>query len=320
MSKIDSMLAILWMLNSGRKMTAQQISERLEMNIRTVYRYIDTLSASGVPIISDAGHHGGYTLLHRFIESPLLFHVDEQAALLHAADFAEQAGYYGGKALDRAAAKLKQYSNPEQITMINQRLEGFEVIQTAGRPRVEPALDLLAQSIVSKNAVLIEYDTRLQGKPRQRMLDPYGILYWNHNWYVIGYCHFREEIRSFRVDRILNWTATEHTFDRPPSFSAADFFMNHILSSAEHPQSLKLLTLTGQASSLDHLCQHWFLGHHVKDRSPDTVTFELQETDMHNAVPYLFFPYGTSIQVVEPERMKQRMLEVLQEMMNHYQA
>lgn len=44
MAKTDSLLAILWMLSSGEKITAKQISEKLEMNIRTVYRYIDTLS------------------------------------------------------------------------------------------------------------------------------------------------------------------------------------------------------------------------------------------------------------------------------------
>ena len=88
------MMAILWMLNSGRKITAKQISEKLEINIRTVYRYIDALSTSGVPIISDTGHNGGYTLLNNFIESPLLFDVEEQTALFHAAAFAEEAGYY----------------------------------------------------------------------------------------------------------------------------------------------------------------------------------------------------------------------------------
>lgn len=57
------MLAILWMLRSGGKITAKQISEKLEMNIRTVYRYIDSISTSGVPIISEPVHNGGYTLL-----------------------------------------------------------------------------------------------------------------------------------------------------------------------------------------------------------------------------------------------------------------
>ncbi len=71
MPKIDNMLAILWMLRSGQKLTAKQISEKLEMNIRTVYHYIDTLSTSGVPIISEPGHNGGYSLLNNFIKAPL---------------------------------------------------------------------------------------------------------------------------------------------------------------------------------------------------------------------------------------------------------
>lgn len=71
MPKIDNILAILWMLSSGEKVTVKQISEKLEVNIRTVYRYIDTLSTSGVPIISEAGHKGGYTLLNNYIEAPL---------------------------------------------------------------------------------------------------------------------------------------------------------------------------------------------------------------------------------------------------------
>ncbi|MDF2652667.1 MAG: DeoR family transcriptional regulator [Paenibacillus sp.] len=59
MPKNDNMLTILWMLNSGEKWTAKEISEKLEIHIRTVYRYMDALCASGVPIISDTGHNGG---------------------------------------------------------------------------------------------------------------------------------------------------------------------------------------------------------------------------------------------------------------------
>ena len=69
MAKNGNMLAILWMLNSGTKITAKQIAEKLEINIRTVYRYIDSLCESGVPIISDSGQNGGYTLLNNFIQA-----------------------------------------------------------------------------------------------------------------------------------------------------------------------------------------------------------------------------------------------------------
>ena len=91
MSKNDNMLAILWMLNSGTKITAKQISERLEINIRSVYRYMDALCVSGVPIISEPGHNGGYSLLNNFIRTPLLFDLEEKKSLLHAAIFAMEA-------------------------------------------------------------------------------------------------------------------------------------------------------------------------------------------------------------------------------------
>jgi predicted DNA-binding transcriptional regulator YafY len=67
------MLSILWMLRSGKRMTAKQLAEELEIHVRTVYRCIDSLCASGVPIVADLGPNGGYSILSRFADSPLFF-------------------------------------------------------------------------------------------------------------------------------------------------------------------------------------------------------------------------------------------------------
>jgi len=60
MARLDGMLSILWLLKSNGKMTAEKIAESLELSVRTVYRYIDLLCVSGVPIISEPGHGGGF--------------------------------------------------------------------------------------------------------------------------------------------------------------------------------------------------------------------------------------------------------------------
>ncbi|MGE6517588.1 helix-turn-helix transcriptional regulator [Lysinibacillus sphaericus] len=320
MAKIDNMMAILWMLHSGRKMTAQQIAEKLEMNIRTVYRYIDALSASGVPIIADSGHNGGYTLLNNFIESPLLFDVEEQTALQHAATFAKEAGYFLGEALDRATSKLQMYANQEQERLIKQHLQGLEVLSPIGKASLEPILKKLEQGIVHESSVEIEYHTSREQQPKRRIVDPYGILYWNNNWYVIAFCHLRNEIRSFRVGRIVSISHTESTFHRPTSFSADEFFMKNLLPEVEDKQGLMPLVVGGKASALDNLCQHWFLGHHFKERTSNTVIFLLEEEAIHTYVPYLLLPYGKSIQVIEPESLKQKLIEVLYELINYYQV
>lgn len=166
------MLAILWMLNSGVKMTAKQISPKLEINIRTVYRHIDALCASGVPIISDPGHYGGYSLRNNFIRAPLLFDMEEKKALFHATVFAKVAGYPSSEALGNATSKLKMYSNQEQETILNHHLARFEVINRMEDPSIQQILAELEQAVEKEFSVEIDYRTGREEQPKNRMIDP----------------------------------------------------------------------------------------------------------------------------------------------------
>jgi len=319
MPKIDNMLAILWMLRSGEKITAKQISEKLEMNIRTVYRYIDTISTSGVPIISEPGHNGGYTLLNNFIEAPLFFDFEEQTALFHAAVFAEEAGYYGGEALNRAISKLSKYSNQEQETKINQHLASLEVISRLSSLSMEPFLKELEQAVADGYSVKILYHKSGEKQLNYRLVDPYRIIYWNNKWYVIGFCHLRNDIRSFRVDRIESLMLTENKFNRPENFSARDFFMKNLLPTIEDKEGITSLVINGNESTLNDVCQHWFLGHYLHERNSNQAVFLLEKDIVHTYIPYLLLPYGKSIQIIEPMSLKKRLVEVLSELIQFHQ-
>jgi predicted DNA-binding transcriptional regulator YafY len=303
MPKNDNMLAILWMLNSGVKMTARQISEKLEINIRTVYRYIDALCASGVPIISDTGHNGGYSLLNNFFRAPLLFDVEEQKALLHAAVFAKEAGYPFSEALNNATSKLKKYSNEQQGKELNRHLTGFEVINHDYHPSVKPVLMELEQAVANQYSVEIE---------------PYGMFYWNNKWYTVAFCHLRNEIRSFRAERILHIKRTQMMFKRPEAFSAREFFIKNLLPDLAGKEGLISLIIGGRSEALDDLCLHWFLGHHLKERTSNQAVFLLDEKVIHAYVPYFLLSYGKSIQVIEPLSLKKKFVAVASELMEYY--
>jgi predicted DNA-binding transcriptional regulator YafY len=320
MPKVDNMLAVLWMLRSGEKVTAQQISEKLELNIRTVYRYIDTLSTSGVPIISESGHNGGYSLLNHFIEAPLFFDFEEQTSLLHAAVFAGEAGYYGGEALNRAVSKLGKYSNPEQETKINQHVSSLEVISHLRSSSVEPTLKVLETAVADEYSVKITYQNGKENQFSDRLIDPYRIIYWNNKWYVIGFCHLRKEHRSFRVDRIERLILTQDTFIRPEDFSASNFFMNNLLPTLQDKEEITSLILSGNKKTLEEICQHWFLGHYLQSQSTNQATFLLEKDILHTYVPHLLLPYGKAIQVIEPISLKKRLIEVLADLINFHQV
>ncbi|MGM0842773.1 MAG: helix-turn-helix transcriptional regulator [Bacillota bacterium] len=320
MPKTDNMLAILWMLRSGEKVTAKQISEKLEMNIRTVYRYIDTISTSGVPIVSEPGHNGGYSLLNHFVEAPLFFDVEEQTSLYHAAVFAGEAGYYGGEALDRAISKLSHHSNQEQETKFHQHVTSLEVISRLRPHSIEPFLKELEQAVADGYSVNIHYHKSGEQPLSERLVDPYRMIYWNNKWYVIGFCHLRNDIRSFRVDRMERLMLTENTFNRPENFSARDFFVKSLLPTIEDKEGIMSLVLSGDKSALDGICQHWFLGHYLQERTSNQAVFLLEKDILHTYVPHLLLPYNTSIKVNEPISLKNRLIEVLSKLIEFHQV
>ncbi|MDX8288505.1 YafY family protein [Metabacillus indicus] len=320
MPKTDNMLAILWMLRSGKKVTAKEISEKLEMNIRTVYRYIDTISTSGVPVISEPGHNGGYTLLNSFIEAPLFFDSEEQTSLFHAAVFAEEAGYYGGEALNRAISKLRNYSNQEQETKINQHVTSLEVINRLSPHSMEPFLKELQQAVADGYSVTFLYCKSGEKQLNDRLVDPYKMIYWNTKWYVIGFCHLRNDIRSFRVDRMESLMLSENKFNRPENFSARDFFTKSLLPTIEGKEEIISLVISGKKSVLADICQHWFLEHYLQERTSNQAVFLLEKDVLHTYVPYLLLPYNKSIQVIEPRSLKERLIEVLTELIEFHQV
>jgi predicted DNA-binding transcriptional regulator YafY len=318
MSKADQMLAILWLIKSHQRITAKQLAEKLEIHIRTVYRYIDALCASGVPIISDSGHHGGYRLLGHFNEAPLVFDLDEQKALIHAASFALEAGYPFGEKLNQAVAKLKLYTNQTQLAQIHLHEQGLDVIS----PQADAAESSLLQEVevaaAQRVTLSMHYQKGYGSIVETRHLDPYGLVCWKSKWYVVGYCHLRKEIRSFRVDRIRELSRTDMTFERPTDFSARQFILAGILPDSDKPEELISVKITGKEQALDDLCGHWFLVHALVERSQHEAHFQLQEKAIRAHLPYQLLSYGGTIQIKEPQMLIKMLQDITQNLHQYY--
>lgn len=319
MAKLDNILAILWMLSSDKKITAKQISNKLEMNVRTVYRYMDTLSKSGVPIISDTGHNGGYTLLNDFIEAPLFFNSEEKVSLGHAANFAEEAGYYGGKFLNSAITKLRNCSNLEQVIEIEKHMSSLEVINQNNTDTINSHLKTLERCVVDRISIIISYRKNGDNISKDRQVNPYRIIYWKNKWYLIAFCHLRNDVRTFRVDRIVSFTLTDETFDQLDGFTVENYFANNSLPIMEDDGTTTNLIISGDVSTLDDVCNHWFLGHYLKERTFNQAEFQIEVDIMHKYIPQILLPYGKGIKVLKPLSLKEEMIKHLSELIEFYQ-
>ncbi|MEC0230304.1 helix-turn-helix transcriptional regulator [Paenibacillus alba] len=320
MSKADHMLSILWLLKSQRRITAKQLAEKLEINIRTVYRYIDALCASGVPIIADSGHNGGYSLLGQFNDAPLVFDLDEQKALIHAAAFAQEAGYPYGEKLSQAIAKLKMYTNQEQLRQINLHEQGLDVIHPQADASEAVLLQEVEAAVAQSKTIHVQYQKGYGAVTEAREIDPYGLVCWKNKWYVVGHCRLRNEIRSFRVDRIRALDTRDTSFERPADFSARKFLLAGVLPDSDKSVQLISVKITGKEQALDDLCGHWFLVHTLVERTQFEAHFRMEEGAIRLHFPYLLLTYGGTIQIKEPPLLKKLMVGITKNLYNYYAA
>lgn len=301
-------------------MTAQQLAEELEIHIRTVYRYINSLCASGAPIIADSGPNGGYQILDHFIDSPLLFNMEEQKALVHASIFAKEAGYPFTDALEQAIGKLKRYTNERQRDQIELHGKGLSVIYPSSTDRLKEFLQILEQAVAQGRSLEMAYDRGRNNVPIIRVFDPYGIIHWKGHWYTVGMCHYRKALRSFRVDRMKQLKWTEQCFERPSSFSARDFLLKNLLPDSLQSDQLVTVRIQGQERLLNELCQHWLFGHALIERDDQEAIFRLGLPSLESYVPYFLLPYGRALKILEPDLLIEKMVEVSTGIATHYKS
>ncbi|ANA78794.1 YafY family transcriptional regulator [Paenibacillus glucanolyticus] len=319
MSKADNMLSILWMLRSGRKVTAHQIADELEIHVRTVYRCIDSLCASGAPIIADSGPNGGFRILGHFAESPLLFDAEEQKALVHASIFAKETGYPFTDVLQRAIDKLKRYTNEKQLHQMERHSSGLSVLQPPVHEEQRSLLQMLETSSAHGQTLKMIYSNGREGGTVSRDFDPYSIIHWKGQWYAAGYCRLRQEIRNFRVDRIIGLEMTDQHFERPADFSARDALLGALLPDPGNHEPLVTVVIQGHEHVLNELSQHWLFGHALVKRLPGEAHFQLGSSSLTAYVPYFLLPYGKSLHILEPASLVLKLSEITTDMAHHYE-
>lgn len=219
MRRADRLFQIVQTLRGRRLTTARFLAERLGVSDRTIYRDVQDLSLSGVPILGEAGV--GYTLKKGFDLPPLMFDYDEVEALLIGA---RMASAYGGKELAKSAAQAM-----EKIAAVlpENRRAALETTQVyvpdfhvdAG---VVDRFETLRQAIKARQFVYIDYVTDDERRS-QRELRPLALHFWGERWTLAAWCELRQAFRMFRLDRMRELNVQNKTFRDESGKTIADF-------------------------------------------------------------------------------------------------
>ncbi|MEH0830242.1 MULTISPECIES: helix-turn-helix transcriptional regulator [unclassified Micromonospora] len=214
-------LAMLELLQSHHRLTGVELAERLRVDERTVRRYAATLADLGIPVTAERGRYGGYRLRPGYKLPPLMLTDDEAVAVLLGLVAAERLGLGTEEpATVTALAKIRRVLPAplaERLAAVQDHL-GFTL------RRADPALRPAAGTLLTLGAatrqrrrVTLDYRS-WRGDSSRRQVDPYGLVFHAGRWYVTGHDHLREEVRTFRLDRIGAVTTGPETFAVPDGF------------------------------------------------------------------------------------------------------
>ncbi|GAA3011897.1 WYL domain-containing protein [Streptosporangium longisporum] len=214
-------LALLELLQAAPGLTGPELAARLEVDERTVRRYAVRLSDLGVPVQAERGRYGGYRLLPGYKLPPLMLTDDEATAVVLGLLAGRRTGLAVGEAATESALAKIQRVLPgplrERVDAVSQTLD--HTGRAAPRTPAPRAAPLLALAGAARHLATVRLAYRSwRGDASMRELDPYGIVFHSGRWYVAGFDHASGEVRTFRVDRVVDVARTERAFAAPEGF------------------------------------------------------------------------------------------------------
>ena len=220
------LISLILLLQSKPNRKAAELAAELGVSVRTVHRYFEMLDELGIPLYSERGPAGGFSLVRGYKMPPLVLSPDEAVAVGLGASLVEE--MWGTLYRDSARGALVKLDNllPE-----DQRQEiawARRSLVTAGLRHAElgsiqGTLGTLRQALRETRRVSLTYEALSRAEPTCREFDLYALVFrWGH-WYSAGFCHLRQAHRLLRVDRIRKATMMAEHYDIPAGFDPRAF-------------------------------------------------------------------------------------------------
>ena len=314
MNRVDRLHAILVHLQSKRRVTAQELADRFELSLRTVYRDVKALEESGIPILGESGI--GYSIMEGYRLPPVMFTQEEASALLLGSKLVQQfTDASVKKYFDSAMFKIKavlRSSDKDHVEELDNRV----AIDTGPVPfdeTVQLHMSAMRRAIVDRKVIDLEYYSSYREETTQREAEPIGLFYYGQAWHFIGWCRLRNDYRDFRLDRIRKLLVKEEAFDSSGHPSLTEY-----IGELKKDQELLEAEVSFPKNVARYmLSQKYYHGFVSQEEKEGRVYMRFLTANFEHMAHWLLM-YATAPHIESPVELKKIHAKLIREMSNYF--
>jgi predicted DNA-binding transcriptional regulator YafY len=309
------LLSLIMLLQSRSSWKAAELADELSVSERTVHRYMAMLEEMGIPIYSERGRYGGFSLVRGYKLPPLIFTAEEATVLYMGATLVREVwGQTYGDAVTGVTAKLDNVLPDdlrEEVARVRQSLVVGGLAARDYRPW-ETVLHALRQCIVNQRQVRLRYRGLARKDDTERVLDPYALTFQWGLWYLVGFCHLRQDMRTFRVDRVQEVEPLHQEFEAPSDFSVREYMERAMRYESTYAVVVRLKA--DVAEDVRESQGHWM---DITDHDDGSITARFGTADLDWVIGWVL-SFGSLAEVLEPAELVNRVRETAEDVVRRY--
>lgn len=282
--------------------TASDLAERFDVSTRTIYRDIEVLSSSGVPIYTSQGAGGGISIMEEYSLNKALLSENDKNSIIIALQTLQSTKYPETESVVEKLGSIFKGNIGDWIKI--------DFSPWGSNPNSYNKFIDIKTAILQGRIIEIEY-INTQNNKSVRYVEPLQLVFKYQAWYLYGYCLTRKDYRTFRISRIKKVKLTDKYFDRNQIHlsEAAE-------SEARTEKQMISCVLQFKEEALYRLYDDYDIDQiHVNDDGTYTLKITYPEDDW---VYGYIMSFGTSVKVLEPQSLIDVLNEKLTMMKSYY--
>ncbi len=297
--QVNRLFEIVYILLNRNYITAKELAEHFEVSVRTIYRDIDILCQSGIPIYTSKGKGGGIGLLDNFVLNKSVLSKQEQEEIISALQGLNATSYPD---LTHVLSKMSNLFGTEQNNWIEVDFSDWSFSQ-------KEKFNLIKTAILQKKVLEFDYYSSY-GEKTTRCVEPLQLWFKDKTWYLKAYCRRKSDVRIFKLNRIKDLKLTDETFNRNMDIKTQTI-------QYDLPQINTVEIKMEISGTQAYRVYDEFMEHQVEKKKDGSflVTFSYPEDEWVYGYIMSFGSYG---EVLEPEHIRKIIKDRLQSALEKY--